>query len=416
MRDPNTSPSKPSPSAAAAHAPGRSTSRVRAWAGPGLLTYGYRPFFLFGAIWSALTMVLWIFSLAGGITLPTPMDPVSWHAHEMLFGALGAFLGGFLLTAIPNWTGRFPILGWPVAVLAATWALGRVALLSPAPPLTIVAADLLFPLLLALAMLREIVAGKNWRNLPVLALFLGFLTANGLFHWQVLHGDYAAGGAGFRLGLAVAVGFVTLIGGRVVPSFTRNYLVKQKRSGLPHPFGPLDRLALSLGALALFAYVARPEHAVTAALCLAAGAAHLIRLARWSGQKTAAEPLVWILHIGYLFIPLGFLLTGGASLAPGLIPEIAAQHIWMIGAVGVMPLAVMSRASLAHAGRPQVASGALRVIYLMILSAAAMRFTAGYSAAPLWFTHLSGALWIAAFAGFALHYWPILTHKRKRRS
>src|SRR6056297_4020513 len=184
--------------------PATSAERMRNWEGPALLTYGFRPFFLLGAVWAALAMTLWVFMLAGGLRLPTRFDPVSWHAHEFLFGYLGAVLAGFLLTAVPNWTGRLPMVGWPLAALFALWVAGRVVVLTsgvmPAAVAPIV--DLAFPLVLGGLILREIVAGRNWRNLIVLGLLAVFTLANGIFHAEALSGNYAAQGFGLRLGLA----------------------------------------------------------------------------------------------------------------------------------------------------------------------------------------------------------------------
>ncbi len=176
------------------------TEQMRAWQGPALFTYGFRPFFLGAALWAALAMALWIAMLAGPLALPTAFDPVSWHAHEFLFGYLGAVIAGFLTTAVPNWTGRMPIVGWPLAALFATWVAGRIAIAVSAAltPGLAAAIDLVFPVLFALAIGREIVAGRNWRNLPVLGLLATFILANALFHWEAARGGYAAGGYGLR--------------------------------------------------------------------------------------------------------------------------------------------------------------------------------------------------------------------------
>jgi hypothetical protein len=157
--------------------------QMRAWRGPAILTYGFRPFFFGAAVWAALAMVLWVPMLSGHLILPTAFDPVSWHAHEFLFGYLGAVIAGFLLTAVPNWTGRLPIVGWRLGILALVWLAGRVAVaVSAGLPAGLVAiADLAFPVLFALAMLREIVAGRNWRNLIVLAMLAVFIAGNALF-------------------------------------------------------------------------------------------------------------------------------------------------------------------------------------------------------------------------------------------
>ena len=391
-----------------------SSDRVRAWSGPVILTYGYRPFFLMAGAWAVLAMVIWITMLAGWMPVLTRFDPVSWHAHEMLFGFLGAVLAGFLLTAVPNWTGRLPIIGWPLAGLVALWVVGRmaVALSGLLPPVLIGGLDLLFPTFLAATIGREILVGQNKRNLPLLALLVLFIISNGLFHASAAQGDYAASGVGFRMGLATAVTFVTLIGGRVIPSFSRNWLVKRDVSDLPAPFGSVDRVALFLTLAALIGWVALPHYAGTAILCAFAGLANLIRLSRWSVLRVWSEPLLWILHVGYFFVPLGFLAITVAVWDIGISPPIGAQHIWMVGAIGVMPLAMMTRASLGHAGRALTAGRGVSAIYILVLVSVALRFIAAFGAAPYWLVYGSALCWIAGFLGFCVLYWPILTKPR----
>ena len=211
--------------------------QMRAWSGPALLTYGFRPFFLGAGIWAALAMALWIPMLSGHIALPTRFDPVSWHAHEFLYGYLSAVVAGFLLTSVPNWTGRLPIVGWPLGGLFALWLIGRlaVAVSSVLPVWLAAAADLSMLVALAAVLTREIVAGKNWRNLMVLGLLGVLILGNGVFHFEAARGDYAAQGYGLRLGLGAGLMLIAVIGGRIVPSFTRNWLVRRGEGKLPVP-------------------------------------------------------------------------------------------------------------------------------------------------------------------------------------
>ena len=190
---------------------GNSSDRVRAWTGPAILSYGYRPFFLIAGVWAVLAMGLWVAMLMGLDPLNSHFEPVAWHAHEMLFGFLGAVLAGFLLTAVPNWTGRLPIIGWPLAGLVGLWFLGRivVAVSAGVSPIVVGVLDLSFLTVLATVIGREILSGKNWRNLPLLTMLVLFIVSNALFHIELALGDYAAGGYGFRMGLAVAVMLIT---------------------------------------------------------------------------------------------------------------------------------------------------------------------------------------------------------------
>jgi len=396
----------------------RSTAeQMRAWKGPAILTYGFRPFFLGGAVWAAVAMLLWVPMLMGHLGLPSRFDPISWHAHEFLFGYLGAVAAGFLLTAVPNWTGRLPIVGWRLGALVGLWLAGRLAVtFSQSLPAGVVAAlDLSFPLTFAAAIGREIIAGKNWRNLIVLAMLSVLALGNALFHWQAAAGEFAAQGYGLRLGLGTAIMLIAVIGGRIVPSFTRNWLVRRATGALPvAPMQRLDKAALALMLLANLIWVVLPDAGLTGALLLLAGAAHLLRLGRWCGHRTLAEPLVLVLHLAYLFVPLGALAMGTAILWPALLDAAVAQHLWMAGAIGLMTLAVMTRASLGHTGQALVAGPATVVIYAAHIAATLARFAAGiWPAAADWLLPLAGAAWIMAFAGFALAYGPALARSRK---
>lgn len=393
------------------------SEQMRAWQGPAIFSYGFRPFFLGGAIWVAFSMVAWIAMLNSTMSFPTAFDPTSWHAHAFLFGYLGAVITGFMMTAVPNWTGRLPIVGWSLAGLFGVWIAGRVVVMFSAylPPVLVAAIDLGFGVMLALVMTREIVAGKNWRNLMVIGVFLVFVTANGIFHFEAARGDYAAGGIGLRLGVAAALMLIALIGGRIVPSFTRNWLVKRDATRLPvPPMQRFDRAALLVLAVSLALWVSIPEGGVTALALILAGVMHALRLWRWCGLATRTEPLVWVLHIAYAFIPLGALAEALTILQPGLIGDVSAQHIWMTGAIGLMTLAVMSRATLGHTGYPLVAGPVTLALYLSLIAATLLRVLAGVL--PIYastFHGLSALAWIIAFGGFAVIYGPKLLTRRK---
>ncbi|SNY91157.1 uncharacterized protein involved in response to NO [Cohaesibacter sp. ES.047] len=391
-----------------------SAEQMRRWQGPAILSYGFRPFFLFGALWAAVAMVLWIMALAGHLDLPSELDPVSWHAHAFLFGYTGAIIAGFLLTAVPNWTGRLPVVGWALAGLVGLWVAGRVAVLfsDALPYWAVMVGDLAFPIVLALMILREIVAGKNWRNLIILLLLAVFTLANLLFHLDVQNGDYAAQGYGARLGLAAIMLMISVIGGRIVPSFTRNWLVRKGREQLPAtPMQTFDKLVLWASIPGFILWVLLPEALITALVLIIMGIGHLVRLARWKGVFTFADPLVAILHVAYGFMPLGAVAMGFAISRPDILPVSAAQHLWMAGALGGMTLAVMTRASLGHTGRPLQAGSGTMVIYLAIIGSTLLRFVAGFWPEDMLY-HLAGGLWLVAFAGYALVYGPILLRPR----
>jgi uncharacterized protein involved in response to NO len=402
---------------AAAHPakPGSSASQRRAYTGPAVFSHGYRPFFLGAAVWAVLAMAGWIGLLTSGGNLPSVLAPVDWHAHALLFGYGEAAMSGFLLTAVPNWTGRLPLIGWPLALLAGLWVAGRLAVTFGAAfgPWPVGLIDLAAPALLWLAIAREVIAGKNWKNLKTLGLLGLFVAANALFHVEAASGLAAASGQGARLGLAALVGLVLLVGGRIVPGFTRNWLAQRgikDEALLPAREDRLDRwgLVVCIGVLGLWAVL--PRHPVTGGLLLAGGLACAARLARWKGAGTLGEPLVWVLHLAMGFAALGFLVLGAAILfAPALRP--AGEHVWLAGAVGLTTLAVMSRASLGHGGLPLTVGWRVGSLYGLVAGAVVLRVAGGVWPG-LWLIEAAGLCWIGAFAGFAILYWPVLTRPR----
>ncbi|MDG3039886.1 NnrS family protein [Roseicyclus marinus] len=386
--------------------------KMRAWTGPAILTFGFRPFFFGAAIWAALAMALWVPMLSGHVLLPTAFDPVSWHAHEFLYGYLGAVVAGFLLTAVPNWTGRLPIVGWRLGMLAGLWLAGRVAVAVSGgmPALLVAVADLAFPVVFALLIAREIVAGKNWRNLIVLAMLGVFIIGNALFHWEAAKGDYAAHGYGLRLGLGAGIMMIAFIGGRVVPSFTRNWLVKRRSTALPvSPMQSFDKAALAALLVALVLWVVLPLGTLTGLALALAGVLHALRLARWAGHRTFAEPLVTVLHAGYAFVPLGALALAAEILLPGSFGMAGAQHFWMAGAIGLMTLAVMTRATLGHTGQDLTAGTGTVMIYLALILSVFARVAGGVwpeFSSPL--NTVAGLFWTFAFGSFAVIYGGLL--------
>ena len=391
------------------------SKQVRDWKGPVVLSYGFRPFFFGASFWAGVAMVMWTAMLSGYLTLPTRFDPVSWHAHEFLFGYLSAVIAGFLLTAVPNWTGRLPIVGWSLGGLALLWIAGRIAVLfSASLPLAItVITDLSFTVVFALFLGREIKSGRNWRNLVILGLLAVFTIGNALFHWSAAGGEYAANSSGFRIGLVAAIMMIAVIGGRVVPSFTRNWLVKRGADRLPSPPMQLfDKFALLMLLVALALWVVLPMHFLTGFFLLLAGGAHLLRLVRWVGCKTVDEPLVAALHVGYLFVPFGAIALGITIIANASFAMAAAQHLWMGGAIGLMTLAIMTRATLWHTGRPLTSGHGTLAIYGALLLAVLTRTAVEFwpSGTTLLYT-ISGVLWVVAFIGFASLYGRLLLRR-----
>jgi uncharacterized protein involved in response to NO len=386
-------------------------ARRRNYAGPAIFSYGFRPFFLAGAIWGALGVLLWVPQYFGEITVPTAMTPIDWHAHEMLYGYVPAIAAGFLLTAIPNWTGRLPVNGPPLAALAVLWLAGRIAILLSAEigAWTAAAIDLAFLFCLAATALREIMAGRNWRNLRVLGIITLLLAGNFIFHFESI--EYGTAVDGTRVGVAAILTLIMLIGGRIVPSFTHNWINRENPVRLPRQFSRFDALCIAVAGSALASWVVAPGHFTSGLLLMTAGVLHVARLARWAGDRTLAEPLVFILHVGYAFVPLGFLLVGASALWPADIPASAGLHAWTTGAAGTMTMAVMTRATLGHTGQALLASSSTRVIYVLIVVAALARIAAAWGW-TLELLHVAALAWAAAFIGFVVVYGRLLLRQR----
>lgn len=384
-----------------------------------MFSNGFRPFFLFGAIHAALMVALWVPWYLGYIALPTALAPVDWHMHELLFGYVPAIVAGFLLTAVPNWTGRPPLVGVPLAALAALWLVGRVAVMVSQylPAAAMIASAMAFPIVLLAVIAREIVASGNTRNLKVLA-GLGLLCiAQGLFHGEILAQGHVI--YGHHLAIASVLLLIMLIGGRIIPNFTANWIKRNNPGREPAPFGTFDMLAIGLGALALGAWVLLPafENAAVPTMILLglAGISHFVRLARWVPHRTTGEPLVLVLHVAYGFVPLGFVLVA-LGLADGAQPlATGATHAWTVGAIGLMTLAVMTRATRGHSGMQLTAPLGTVVIYLAIVGSATTRLLA--AAIPSQSAVLLAAtavLWVAGFATFVMLYGPMLLQAKVR--
>jgi uncharacterized protein involved in response to NO len=386
--------------------------RLRAYSGPAVLSYGFRPFFLLGALYSGAMILVWLPVFLGDFSIPTIFAPRDWHFHEMLYGYLSAVITGFLLTAIPNWTGRLPIQGTPLLVLVTAWLAGRLAVLFSAGTGWMLAAivDVAFLVLVAAAAAREIIAGRNWRNLRVVLVVSLLALANIVFHLEAHFqgiADYS-----IRLGVSAVVILLSLIGGRIVPSFTHNWLVRENPGRLPAPFDRFDAVVVIASIIALAVWTGVAESLATAALLGVAAVLQAIRLVRWAGIRTAREPLLLVLHVGYGFVPLGFAFA--ALAAAGVVPATAGIHAWTVGAFGIMTLAVMTRATLGHTGRALTASWSTRLIYVAVAVAALARISAALE--PAWslpLLHVAAAAWAGAFFGFVIVYGPMLCRERR---
>jgi uncharacterized protein involved in response to NO len=389
--------------------------RLRLYGDPALLSYGFRPFFLFGSIYAGLAILSWLPIFYGDVSVATTFIPLDWHIHEMIYGYVAAVMTGFLLTAIPNWTGRLPIQGAPLLFLVALWIAGRIAIATSTYigwlPAAVI--DISFLLLIAAAAVREIVIGRNWANMKILCVLVVMISGNVVFHLEAHFrgvADY-----GIRLGIGAAITAIMIIGGRIIPSFTRNWLVRENPGRLPSSFGRFDAFSLLLSGLALAIWVAFPFAVITAVAMFVGGILQGVRLCRWAGDRTIRDRLVLVLHVGFAFVPVGFVLTGLAAF--GYIVPSAGIHAWSIGAIGTMTLAVMTRASLGHTGHALSASNSTQAIYVAILVAAVTRVLAALlSSATAALLGSAALAWAAAFLGFGMVYGPLLLAPRQRSS
>ncbi len=393
-------------------------SSIRAYSGPVFFERGFRPFFFAAGLWGALALPLWIYLFATGQDLPAYIAARDWHIHEMLYGYLPAAMTGFVLTAVPNWTGRMPVVGAPLAGLFALWVAGRLAMLfSGLAPSAAAFVDAAYLVVLSALIWREVLAGGNRRNIPVCLLVSALAAANVLFHLtrltslEILDPLFDE-----RLGLSAAAILLMLIGGRVTPSFTRNWLMRQgimDEAKMPASMDALDKSAAFMALAALVLWLFAPDWPLTALAFLVAAVRHVMRLARWKGASTCAEPLVTILHLGYAWLPAWFLLMAISIAFPDALAYSTAIHALTAGAITTMTLAVMTRASLGHSGRKLTADGITVTIYVLAILGALARIIAPLS--PMGYmptVHMAGTLTALAFALFAWHYAPVFLKPR----
>lgn len=385
-------------------------------------SYGFRPFFLGAAVYAVLLMSVWLLWVVtagagqGAQWLPVAGSPYAWHAHEMVYGFAAAAVAGFLLTAVPNWTGTLPLSGAPLVVLFAVWISGRAALaLSGFLPAWIAAGiDILFIPLLGGTAARQLFTKPAVKNL-IFLVFLGVLAlGNIVFHLGTLGIVPIDPLAIVRAALLMVAALIAIIGGRIIPAFTHNWLHLNGVAGpMPRRIGWIDALSVfSIATYALLQASGGPSILV-GSVALVAAVINAVRLSLWRGWATRHAPIVWVLHFGYAWMVAGLLL-GAASSLTGSIPAAAASHAIGTGAIGTMIMGVMSRAALGHTGRPLVAPQTIVLSYILVSLAALLR-VAGPLAAPQFLTieyTMAGIAWIAAFGLFAAVYGPILTTPR----
>jgi uncharacterized protein involved in response to NO len=375
--------------------------------GPAFFSYGFRPYFLGAALFASVGLPVWILLLTGGGDSEFLSTAREWHVHEMVFGFLPAVITGFLLTAIPNWTGRSPIRGRKLVLLFTLWLAGRLVMAIPfLMPVLSATVEGAFLVLVAAIVWREIAAGKSWSHAPIGGLISLYAGANILFHVLALSG--AATDLPERMALALVMVLLTLIGGCVTPNFTRDFLAEQSMTEQPASFSLVDGLSVVLVGIAAVTWIVQPQAMMTGWMLAVAGLVNMGRLLRWYGWVTWHEPLVLILHLGYGWLAISLFALGGAILGFGL-PTTDAMHALTTGAVGVMTLAIMTRASLGHTGRPKHAGPLTICIYILVNLGAMLRvFGPSVDLSTNLVLGLAAMSWSGAYLLFALVYGPFL--------
>ena len=374
-----------------------------------LFALGFRPFFLGAALLSVILIALWLPYLFGHLQLVDYFDPLHWHAHEMLFGYATAVIAGFLLTAVRNWTSIDTPSGWPLGLIVLLWLLGRLACTVPLglPAGVIAAIDLLFLPSVIVALAGPLIRARKLRNLAFLLILSLLELANLLMHLDAL-ALQPWGSKGIELGLGLVVLVILIMGGRVIPFFTRNPLPGME----PRQWPAVEFAAISGVALLLLAELLDAPATVLAILCLLLGPLHLLRLSGWYDRRIWGRPIIWVLHLAYASIALGFVLKGLALLK--FVPISSATHAFAYGGIGLITLGMMARVALGHTGRP-LELPRLTVIGICLLALGvplrlAATLVAGSSGSIL--LGLSALCWMLAFAAFAWNYAPMLIRPR----
>ncbi len=369
---------------------------------------GFRPFFLLAGLAAVLLLAYWLGVLALGLEAPAYYGGVGWHAHEMVFGFAAAAISGFLLTAVRNWTGRDTVSGWPLAALVVVWLAARLMPLCPWSPAWLLAGtDLAFLPLVALCIAPALFSGKA-NNLVFLLLLAVFTGANAMVHADALGFATDTAAVGSQLGVNLVVFFVVVIGGRVIPFFTEKAV-----AGFQAPVHPRLEAAVIISLIALIAAEALyPQPLMIAVLAALVVFMQAARLAGWQHRGLWSLPILWVLHLAYGWLILGFALKVVAAMGGG--SEFVAIHALTVGGVGTMVVGMMSRVALGHTGREIVVLPGMGIAFVLINLAALSRvfgplvFPAAYSHWLL----ISGGLWMAAFGLFVYIYTPILLRAR----
>ncbi len=376
--------------------------------------YGFRPFFLLAGIFAAVSVAAWLWVYSAGAVADPRMPPPYWHGHEMIFGFIGAAMAGFLLTAVPSWTGGRGFSGPPLVVLTALWFAGRIAFgIGDGLPVALLClAELAFIPALVLLIAPSLFRSGS-RNRPLLAMLMAFWALDAVFMYGVAAGDMATAAAALRGALGLVLTLVTVIGGRIVPAFTRNALNQTGQDASIRSYAVVEKLIVSVMLAYAVADIVSPSGTMTAFVAALAAALQGWRLSGWQGLRTVTRPIVAILHVAYLWLPIGLALKA-AFLFGGFAWAAYWQHALGAGAAGTMILAVMTRAALGHTGRPLRAHPVTAVAYALLTVAVVVRVF-GPGLLPGQYVAVvmtAGTLWLLAFVLYLAVYAPVLLMPR----
>lgn len=372
---------------------------------PLLFSFAFRCLFLLVVAQAVIHVTLWFAIWHGLMAAPSGVISVYWHGHEMIMGFAGAAIAGFLLTAVATWTGRPQVRGWPLVVLCLSWLVARLWMISP---ILAMAGGIFYWVWLLALMGREVVTSANSRNYKVVFILFVFLVLELLYYYsQFAQATWQRQIVWAQIWVVVIM--INLIGGRIIPAFTRNWLLRQQgevaKNHSPAPFGKVDyaaTIALLIFGAATLLSLSGP---LMLSLAIVTSVLQAWRLLRWQGLRCLADPLVWMMHLSYAWIPIGVLLMGLGQ--AGYVTISAGIHALTIGTIASMIVSVSSRAALGHTGRPLQAHPLLTIAIVLITFAALSRVGAAIVGNDALMTSATG-LWIAGFLSFAIRYVPVL--------
>jgi len=378
------------------------------------MSYAFRPFFLLNGLFAVVVVAAWLLALHGSKFAPLSTGVPYWHGHEMVIGFAMAAIAGFVLTAVATWTGRPPLQGNLLGVLVCSWLLGRLAMLATAwmPYWLVASIDTVFPFLLVFLIGREVVGGGSRRNFPVVGIILALAVLNLLYHLGALRILPGMDRLALYFLIHLLLLMITVIAGRIIPNFTANWLRARGHERLPASHSLIDGVTIVATIATAVSASLTPLGPVTGILATLAALSHAVRLARWQGLATTSEPLLFVLHMAYLWLPVGYALTALAAFDV-VFPTTAALHALTMGAIGNMILAVTSRVALAHTGRSLHAPRLIVFAYAILNAAVIVRVLGPLSSgAYLEMIDLSALGWIVTFALFTGVYWRVLIGPR----